>query len=105
VGVSSSEGGSESLVEYDDERLDHQDMAIEMADGFAEQDATGLATLDAMGRAAQLQAGQALYDYVGQIWANATTRVDPASRPEWRVVAGQRDLSNALVEQACRPIV
>jgi hypothetical protein len=26
--------------------------------------------------------------------------VDPASRPEWRIVASLRDLINALVEQA-----
>lgn len=75
-------------------------MAIEVADAFAEHDATGLAALDASGRAAQLQARQALYDYVDQIWENAKTCVDPARRPEWRVVAGLRDLTNALVEQA-----
>jgi hypothetical protein len=100
VGVSSREDGSGSPTDHDDERLDHQDMAIEMADAFAEHDATSLAALDASGRAAQLQARQALYDYVDQIWENAKTRVDPASRPEWRVVAGLRDLTNALVEQA-----
>jgi hypothetical protein len=84
-----------------DDALDHQGMAIELIDAFAERDATGLAALDAAGRAAQLQARQALYDYVDRIWEDAKARgLDPATRPKWNVVAGLRDLTNALMEQA-----
>lgn len=85
----------------DDDSLDHQGMAIELIDAFTDHDGTGLAELDAAGRAAQLQARQALYDYVDEIWESAKERgLDPAARPEWNVVAGLRDLTNALVEQA-----
>ena len=88
------------MVDVDDE-LDHQGMAIELIDAFAARDAAGLAALDAAGRAAQVQARQALYDYVDQIWEDAKARgLDPAVRPEWNVVAGLRDLTNALVDQA-----
>ncbi|MFY1689127.1 hypothetical protein [Plantactinospora sp. WMMB782] len=88
------------MVDVDDE-LDHQGMAIELIDAFAERDAAGLAALDAAGRAAQVQARQALYDYVDRIWEDAKARgLDPAVRPDWNVVAGLRDLTNALVEQA-----
>ncbi|TDB79811.1 hypothetical protein [Micromonospora sp. KC721] len=88
------------MVNVDDE-LDHQGMAIELIDAFAERDAAGLAALDAAGRAAQLQARQALYDYVDRIWEDAKARgLNPAVRPDWNVVAGLRDLTNALVEQA-----
>lgn len=84
-----------------DDELDHQGMAIELIDAFAEHDATGLAALDEAGRAAQLQARQALYDYVDAIWEGAKARdLDPAVRPEWNAVAGLRDLATALVEQA-----
>ncbi|RAO02158.1 hypothetical protein [Micromonospora noduli] len=76
-------------------------MAIEMIDAFAERDSAGLAALDAAGRAAQVHARQALYDYVDRIWEDAKARgLDPAVRPDWGVVAGLRDLTNALVEQA-----
>lgn len=88
------------MVDVDDE-LDHQGMAIELIDAFAEHDAAGLAALDAAGRAAQVQARQALYDYVDRIWEDAKARgLDPAVRPDWNAVAGLRDLTNALVEQA-----
>ncbi|WP_371409367.1 hypothetical protein OG423_05820 [Micromonospora zamorensis] len=81
--------------------LDHQGMAIELIDAFVERDAAGLAALDAAGRAEQVQARQALYDYVDRIWEDAKARgLDPAVRPDWNVVAGLRDLTNALVEQA-----
>jgi hypothetical protein len=84
-----------------DDELDHQGMAIELIDAFIEHDTAGLAGLDAAGRAAQVQARQALYDYVDQIWEGAKTRgLDPASQPEWNAVAGLRDLTNALLEQA-----
>nr|WP_128136208.1 hypothetical protein [Micromonospora provocatoris] len=90
------------MVNVDDE-LDHQGMAIELIDAFAEHDAAGLAALDAAGRAAQVQARQALYDYVDRIWEDAKARgLDPAVRPDWNVVAGLRDLTNALVEQAAQ---
>ncbi|WP_148272432.1 hypothetical protein [Micromonospora maris] len=58
------------MVDVDDD-LDHQGMAIELIDAFAERDAAGLAALDAAGRAAQVQARQALYDYVDRIWEDA----------------------------------
>jgi hypothetical protein len=89
------------MSDGDDDTLDHQNMAIELIDAFARHDATGLASLDPAGRAAQLQARQAFYDYVDQIWEGGKADgLDPAVRPEWNVVAGLRDLANALVEQA-----
>jgi hypothetical protein len=93
--------GSRRPVEPDDEDLGHQGMAIELIDAFAEHDAAGLAKLDEAGRAAQLQVRQALYNYVDRIWEHGKARgIEPAVRPEWSVVAGLRDLTNALMEQA-----
>jgi Tn3 transposase DDE domain-containing protein len=84
-----------------DDELDHQGMAIELIDAFAEHDATGLAALDPAGRAAQLQARQTFYNYVDRIWEGAKARgLDPASGPDWNAVAGLRDLANVLLEQA-----
>jgi hypothetical protein len=89
------------MSDVDDEKLDHQGMAIELIDAFAEHDATGLARLDADGRAAQVQARQALYGYVDEVWEAAKARgLNPAVLPEWNAVAGLRDLANALVSQA-----
>jgi hypothetical protein len=95
--------GNESRrpAEADGEELDHQGMATELIDAFEQHDAAGLAALDAPGRAAQLQARQALYDYLDRIWEQAKARdLNPAIRPEWNAVAGLRDLTNALMEQA-----
>lgn len=79
----------------------HQGTAFALVDAFAEYDATGLATLDPAGRAEQLRARQQLYDYVDRIWQDAKVRgLDPANRPEWSVVAGLRDLADALRAQA-----
>ena len=76
-------------------------MAIELIDGFAEHDATGLAALSPAQRAEQQRVRKALYDYIDQIWEDGKARdLDPATRPEWNVVAGLRDLTNALWEQA-----
>jgi hypothetical protein len=48
-----------------------------------------------------LRARQTLYDYVDAIWEDAKAGgLEPAVRAEWTVVAGLRDLTNALVEQA-----
>jgi hypothetical protein len=89
------------MFEPDDEDLGHQGMAIELIDAFAEYDAAGLAELDAVGRAEQLQARHVLYNYVDRIWEDAKARgLEPASHPEWSVVAGLRDVTNALLEQA-----
>jgi hypothetical protein len=44
---------------------------------------------------------QALYDSIDRLWEGARARgLDPAVRPEWYAVAGLRDLTNALHEQA-----
>ncbi|MFC6023593.1 hypothetical protein ACFP2T_46490 [Plantactinospora solaniradicis] len=44
-----------------------------------------------------------LYDYVDRIREDARARgLDPTSRPERNVVAGARDLTNALVEQVAQ---
>jgi hypothetical protein len=72
-----------------DDELDHQGMAIELIDAFAEHDTAGLADLDAAGRGAQVQVRQALHEYVDRIWEGAKARgLDPASQPEWNAVAG-----------------
>ncbi len=76
-------------------------MAIELIDAFTEHDVRGLATLSREDRAEQLRVRQALYDYVDRIWEDAKARgLGPATRAEWSVVAGLRDLTNALFEQA-----
>jgi hypothetical protein len=76
-------------------------MATELIDAFVDHDLVGLAALTSEGRVAELQARQALYDYVDRIWEDAKARgLNPATRPEWSVVADLRDLTNALVDQA-----
>jgi hypothetical protein len=101
MAVLSRGNGSTGPAEPDDGDLGHQGLAFELIDAFAEHDATALAGLDAAGRTAQLRARQALYDHVDRIWEDAKARgLEPATRPEWSVVAGLRDLTNALVEQA-----
>ncbi|MGV9977051.1 hypothetical protein ACWDUH_05180 [Micromonospora wenchangensis] len=88
------------MIDVDGE-LDHQGMAIELIDAFAARDAAGLATLDAAGRVVQAQVRQALYDYVDRMWEDAKAHsLDPDSQPDRQVVAGLRDLTNALVERA-----
>jgi hypothetical protein len=89
------------MSDVDDETLDHQGMAIELIDAFIERDLAGLAGLDAAGRAAQLRARQAVCAYVDEVWEGAKARgLNPATDPEWNAVAGLRDLTNALVDQA-----
>jgi hypothetical protein len=89
------------MADIDDDTLDHQGMAIELIDAFTDHDTRGLAALDAAGRSAQLRARQQVYDYIDRIWEDAKAEdLDPAIRPEWSVIAGLRDLTNALVEQA-----
>ncbi|MFB9178629.1 hypothetical protein ACFFX1_10855 [Dactylosporangium sucinum] len=84
-----------------DDELDHQGMAIELIDAFIEHDLAGLAGLDAAGRAAQLRARQAVYEFVDEVWEGAKARgLDPATDPDWNAVAGLRDLTNALVDHA-----
>jgi hypothetical protein len=97
----SSGNGSRRGGPDDEDDLGHQGMAIELIDAFAEHDATCLAALDAPGRADQLQARQALYNDVDRVWEDAKARgVESATHPLWSVVAGLRDLTNALLEQA-----
>jgi hypothetical protein len=41
-----------------------------------------------------------LYEYVDTVWDKAKADgFDPATLPEWSVVAGLRDLTGALIEQ------
>lgn len=100
---SRANGAGQPAEPHDDEGLNHQVMAIELIDAFAEHDATGLAALDAAGRAGQLRARQVLYDYLDRMWEDAKAGgVETATPPEWNAVAGLRDLTNALVEQAAQ---
>jgi len=96
MGIFSRNGtGHESSAEPED--LDHQGMALELIDGFVKHDQAGLDALDAAGRATQAQARWALYLYVDKIWEKAKREgLHPADRPGWSVVAGLRDLTNAL---------
>lgn len=81
--------------------LDHQDMAMELADAWSEHDAVGLAALTREERAEQYRARKLFYEYVDRIWEDAKARgLNPAVRPEWLAVAGMRDLTMALWEQA-----
>ena len=97
---SRADGARRPATAGEDELLDHQGMAIELIDAFAEHDTAGLAALTPAERAEQLRVRQMLHDYVDQIWEDAKGRgLDPATRPEWNAVAGLRDLTNALVEQ------
>jgi hypothetical protein len=101
TGLFSRGSGSHEPVRHDDDDSRHQFVAIELIDAFAEHDATGLAELDAVGRAEQLRARETLFNYIDRIWDDAKVRgLEPANRPEWSVVAGLRDLTTALVAQA-----
>ncbi|MEU7823057.1 hypothetical protein [Catellatospora sp. NPDC049133] len=84
-----------------DQLDDHQGMAIDLADAFAEHDQAALAALDTAARAAQHAARTTLYEYVDSMWENAKRAgLNPATMPEWSVVAGLRDLTSALMDQA-----
>jgi len=81
--------------------LDHQNMALEVSGAFEAHDAARLRTLTEAELKEQLRARQALYDYVTALWEDAKARgLDPATLPEWSVVAGMRDLTMGLVTQA-----
>ena len=58
----------------DDDSLDHQGMALGLIDGWTGHDDTHLAQLPDIELAAQVQARQALYDYVDRIWEDAKAR-------------------------------
>ena len=89
------------MTDVDYEALDHQGMAIELIDAFADLDAHALAVSDPAGRAEQLHARRVLYRHLDRIWEDAKLHgLHPTVRPDYSVVAGLRDLSNALVTQA-----
>jgi hypothetical protein len=76
-------------------------MALGLADAFASHDAAGLAALTPGDCGAQMRARKTLHDYAGKMWEHAKNRgLEPGNRPEWNVVAGLRDLTGALMEQA-----
>jgi hypothetical protein len=83
------------------EELDHQQMAIELCDGFTEHDNAALAELDAEQLAAQYEARRTLYEYVDNMWEQAKTGDrNPALDPRFSAVAGLRDLTAELLANA-----
>jgi hypothetical protein len=85
----------------DTEELDHQQMAIELCDGFTPHDVIGLGELDREALVAQYEARQALFDYVDALWDKAKTDGrDPANDPQFSAVAGLRDLAQELLSNA-----
>jgi hypothetical protein len=85
----------------DGESLDHQGMAIELIDAVTAHDDVGLAALTPVQRGEQVRVRKALYDYVDRTWEDAKAQgLDPATRLEWSVVAGLRDLTGDLWHRA-----
>jgi hypothetical protein len=75
--------------------------AMDLVDAFAEHDRAALARMTADQLAEQLAARRAFYDYVDEIWeAPKRAGASPANDPRFDVVAGLRDLADALVAQA-----
>lgn len=70
---------------------------LQLGSAFAEYDTAGLSAFNATGRAEQLEARRALYDYGDPIFGDAKRRgLEPANRPGWSVAVGRRDRADAL---------
>jgi hypothetical protein len=84
-----------------DDDLDEQMAAISVADGFYRHDVEALAALTPAARAEQVRLREALYEYADGIWEGAKVRgLSPADLPEYRAVAGMRDLAMNLLGTA-----
>ena len=91
----------DDAYDRDYDPAEHQSMAIALADAFDAYDRTALAALAPAQRAEQMEARWALYQYIDAIWEDAKHRgLNPAEDPEWQVIAGLRDLTDALHGQA-----
>jgi hypothetical protein len=80
----------------------HQDAALSMANDWSERhDLPALELLDPDGRAEQLAARSALFQFVDAIWeAPKWRQQSPTASPDYDVVAGLRDLFAELVGNA-----
>lgn len=92
------------MARAEDDPITDQFKAIDLADGFHDQDVAALARLTAAGRAEQLRAREQLYRYIDAIWDHikATHRGEDnlASDPAYSAVAGMRDLTGELHSNA-----
>jgi hypothetical protein len=87
---------------YDDPSFD-QGHAIAIVDRFRQHDLSALRRLTAEELAEQVQAREALWRYVGDIWdyIKYELRVpDPARNPAYTSVAGLSDLAARLADHA-----
>jgi hypothetical protein len=88
----------------DRDQITDQFKAIDLADGFHDQDVAALARLTAPGRAEQIRAREQIYRYVDAIWdhikASRPGGGDLASDPAYSAVAGMRDLLNEMYSNA-----
>jgi hypothetical protein len=90
-------GKARDTIDPDDDKLDHQGMAIELIDAFHDHDTAALAELSPAEREAQYQARWTLYQYIDALWEGAKERgLNPAILPDWKGVAGMRDIANTL---------
>lgn len=81
--------------------MNHQEMALELCDGFTPHDVIALGQLDQDALDAQSAARQALLDYVNAMWDKAKTDGHaPADDPRFSAVAGLRDLAAELLSNS-----
>ncbi|MYW01711.1 hypothetical protein [Streptomyces sp. SID3343] len=80
---------------------DAQQAGMALIDAFHERDEARFRTLSPEQREAQFQARQELYTYVDDMWEEAKAAgLNPALRPEWKGVAGMRDVLTDLRDTA-----
>jgi hypothetical protein len=78
-----------------------QDAAIALIEELEDHDRAGLAALGEEQRREQYEARRTLYDYIDRIWGAAKVAgIAPATREDWSAVAGLRDLSLFLSNNA-----
>lgn len=87
----------------DGEDQTDQFKALDVADGFHDQDKAALARLTPADRAEQRRIREQLWRYTDQMWAHvkAHSGVEaPADDPAFSAVAGMRDLTSELCRTA-----
>lgn len=77
--------------------MEHQHIALDLADAFGPFDRARLVRMSQAGRASQLDARQLLYDYVDGLWADVRRAGErPGVGEKYQAIAAMRELTGVL---------